>query len=147
MKIIDLLKKEGIALNPDVKNKSDAINFLVDLMDNSGNLSDKEEYKKGVLEREAQGTTGIGEGVAIPHSKNKAVIKAGLSAMVIKDGLNFESLDGNDAYLFFMIAAPDTDANVHLEVLSRLSTLLMDEDFRNNLIHAKNKDEFLNMKE
>ncbi|WP_290771545.1 fructose-specific PTS transporter subunit EIIC [Anaerofustis sp.] len=145
MKIIDLLKKEGIALNPDVKNKSDAINFLVDLMDNSGNLSDKEEYKKGVLEREAQGTTGIGEGVAIPHSKNKAVIKAGLSAMVIKDGLNFESLDGNDAYLFFMIAAPDTDANVHLEVLSRLSTLLMDEDFRNNLIHAKNKDEFLNM--
>lgn len=145
MKIIDLLKKEGIALNLDVKNKSDAINFLVDLMDNSGNLSDKEEYKKGVLEREAQGTTGIGEGVAIPHSKNKAVIKPGLSAMVIKDGLNFESLDGNDAYLFFMIAAPDTDANVHLEVLSRLSTLLMDEDFRNNLINAKDKDEFLNM--
>lgn len=145
MKIIDLLKKEGIALNPEIKDKQEAIDFLVDLMDKTGNISDKEEYKKGVLAREAQGTTGIGEGVAIPHSKNKAVKKAGLSAMVIKDGLNFESLDGQDAYLFFMIAAPDTDANVHLEVLSRLSTLLMDENFRQNLINAKDKDEFLAM--
>ncbi len=145
MKIIDLLKKEGIALNPEVKDKQEAIDFLVDLMDKTGNISDKEEYKKGVLAREAQGTTGIGEGVAIPHSKNKAVKQAGLSAMVIKDGLNFESLDGQDAYLFFMIAAPDTDANVHLEVLSRLSTLLMDENFRQSLINAKDKDEFLAM--
>ncbi|MCQ4796061.1 fructose-specific PTS transporter subunit EIIC [Anaerofustis stercorihominis] len=145
MRIIDLLKREGISLNPDVKDKSGAIDFLVDLMDKSGRLSDKEEYKKGVLEREAQGTTGIGEGVAIPHSKNKAVKEAGLSAMVIKNGLDFESLDAQPAYLFFMIAAPDGENNVHLEVLSRLSTLLMDEKFRQDLIDAKDKDEFLAM--
>lgn len=145
MRIIDLLKKEGISLNPDVKDKSGAIDFLVDLMDKSGRLSDKEEYKKGVLEREAQGTTGIGEGVAIPHSKNKAVKEAGLSAMVIKNGLDFESLDAQPAYLFFMIAAPDGENNVHLEVLSRLSTLLMDEKFRQDLIDSKDKDEFLAM--
>ena len=145
MRISDLLRKEGIALNPDVKDKSGAIDFLVDLMDKSGRLSDKEEYKKGVLEREAQGTTGIGEGVAIPHSKNKAVKEAGLSAMVLRDGLNFQSLDAQPAYLFFMIAAPDGENNVHLEVLSRLSTLLMDENFRASLINAKNKDEFLAM--
>lgn len=145
MKIIDLLKREGISLNPDVKDKSGAIDFLVDLMDKSGRLSDKEEYKKGVLEREAQGTTGIGEGVAIPHSKNKAVKEAGLSAMVIKNGLDFESLDAQPAYLFFMIAAPDGENNVHLEVLSRLSTLLMDENFRQDLIDSKDKDEFLAM--
>lgn len=145
MKIIDLLKREGISLNPDVKDKSGAIDFLVDLMDKSGRLSDKKEYKKGVLEREAQGTTGIGEGVAIPHSKNKAVKEAGLSAMVIKNGLNFESLDAQPAYLFFMIAAPDGENNVHLEVLSRLSTLLMDENFRQDLIDSKDKDEFLAM--
>ena len=145
MKIIDLLKRKGISLNPDVKDKSGAIDFLVDLMDKSGRLSDKEEYKKGVLEREAQGTTGIGEGVAIPHSKNKAVKAAGLSAMVIKNGLDFESLDAQPAYLFFMIAAPDGENNVHLEVLSRLSTLLMDEKFRQDLIDSKDKDEFLAM--
>ncbi|EDS71903.1 phosphoenolpyruvate-dependent sugar phosphotransferase system, EIIA 2 [Anaerofustis stercorihominis DSM 17244] len=145
MKIIDLLKREGISLNPDVKDKSGAIDFLVDLMDKSGRLSDKKEYKKGVLEREAQGTTGIGEGVAIPHSKNKAVKEAGLSAMVIKNGLDFESLDAQPAYLFFMIAAPDGENNVHLEVLSRLSTLLMDENFRQDLIDSKDKDEFLAM--
>ncbi|WP_294466485.1 fructose-specific PTS transporter subunit EIIC [uncultured Anaerofustis sp.] len=145
MRISDLLRKEGIALNPDVQDKSGAIDFLVDLMDKSGRLSDKEEYKKGVLEREAQGTTGIGEGVAIPHSKNKAVKEAGLSAMVLRDGLNFQSLDAQPAYLFFMIAAPDGENNVHLEVLSRLSTLLMDENFRASLINAKNKDEFLAM--
>ena len=145
MRISDLLRKEGIALNPDVKDKSGAIDFLVDLMDKSGRLSDKEEYKKGVLERESQGTTGIGEGVAIPHSKNKAVKEAGLSAMVIKDGLDFQSLDAQPAYLFFMIAAPDGENNVHLEVLSRLSTLLMDENFRASLINANDKDEFLAM--
>lgn len=145
MRIIDLLKREGISLNPDVKDKSGAIDFLVDLMDKSGRLSDKEEYKKGVLEREAQGTTGIGEGVAIPHSKNKAVKEAGLSAMVIKNGLDFESLDAQPAYLFFMIAAPDGENNVHLEVLSRLSTLLMDEKFRQDLIDSKDKDEFIAM--
>lgn len=145
MRIIDLLKREGISLNPDVKDKSGAIDFLVDLMDKSGRLSDKEEYKKGVLERESQGTTGIGEGVAIPHSKNKAVKEAGLSAMVIKNGLDFESLDAQPAYLFFMIAAPDGENNVHLEVLSRLSTLLMDENFRQDLINSKDKDEFLAM--
>ena len=145
MRISDLLRKEGIALNPDVKDKSGAIDFLVDLMDKSGRLSDKEEYKKGVLEREAQGTTGIGEGVAIPHSKNKAVKEAGLSAMVLREGLDFQSLDAQPAYLFFMIAAPDGENNVHLEVLSRLSTLLMDENFRASLINAKDKDEFLAM--
>ena len=140
MRITDLLKKQTINLNPEVSSKNEAIDFLVDLMDKGGNISDKEEYRRGVYAREAEGTTGIGEGVAIPHSKNKAVKEAGLASMIVKDGLDFESLDGTPAHIFFLIAAPDTEANVHLEVLARLSTLLMDKDFRAKLIEAKDVD-------
>ena len=107
-----------------------AINELVDLVNASGNLSDKEEYKRGIIAREEQSTTGIGEGIAIPHAKTKAVKKACLAAAVSQSGVDYESFDGSLAHLFFMIAAPDGANNTHLEVLSRLSTILMDEDFR-----------------
>ncbi|MBU3209732.1 fructose-specific PTS transporter subunit EIIC [Clostridium algidicarnis] len=145
MKIIDLLNKNGIELNPIIKTKNEAISRLVDLMDGRGILLNKEEYKNEVLKREELSTTGIGDGIAIPHAKTKAVKKAGLSAMVIKDGLDYDSLDGEKAKLFFMIAAPEGENNVHLEVLSRLSTILMDEDFKNSLIDAKDKEEFLRL--
>ncbi|MBU3203866.1 PTS fructose transporter subunit IIABC [Clostridium algidicarnis] len=145
MKIIDLLNKNGIELNPIIKTKNEAISRLVDLMDVRGILLNKEEYKNEVLKREEISTTGIGDGIAIPHAKTKAVKKAGLSAMVIKDGLDYDSLDGEKAKLFFMIAAPEGEDNIHLEVLSRLSTILMDEDFRNSLIDAKDKEEFLRL--
>ena len=130
MDITDLLKKEGIELNVKVSNKQDAIDKLVELMNNTGNLADKEEYKKTVMAREELSTTGIGDGIAIPHGKTNAVKRAGLSAMVVKDGVNYDSLDGKDAKLFFMIAAPEDADNLHLEVLARLSTILMDESFR-----------------
>ncbi|WP_029452633.1 PTS fructose transporter subunit IIABC [Clostridium algidicarnis] len=145
MKIIDLLNKSGIELNPIIITKNEAISRLVDLMDGRGILLNKEEYKNEVLKREEISTTGIGDGIAIPHAKTKAVKKAGLSAMVIKDGLDYDSLDGEKAKLFFMIAAPEGEDNIHLEVLSRLSTILMDEDFRNSLIDAKDKEEFLRL--
>ncbi|EJO5346801.1 PTS sugar transporter subunit IIA [Clostridium botulinum] len=145
MKITDLLKKSGIELNPNISTKEEAINKLVELMNSTGNLNDKEEYKKAVLNREELSTTGIGEGIAIPHAKTKAVKNAGLSAMVIRDGIDYDSLDGQPAKLFFMIAAPEGENNVHLDVLARLSTMLMNEEFKNSLINAKNKDEFLNL--
>lgn len=143
MRITDLLKKSGIELNPRVKTKEEAIDKLVDLMDAAGNLNNKEEYKMAVLAREELSTTGIGDGVAIPHAKTKAAKNAGLSAMVINEGVDFDSLDCQPAKLFFMIAAPEGENNVHLEVLSRLSTILMDENLRNNLINAKDKETFL----
>ena len=145
MRITDLLKKEGIELDVKVNNKLEAIDKLVDLMDASNNLNDKEEYKKTVLAREEASTTGIGDGIAIPHGKTKAVSKAGLSSMVVKDGVDYDSLDGMPAKLFFMIAAPEAADNLHLEVLSRLSTILMDASFREKLINAKDKDEFLRL--
>lgn len=145
MRIIDLLKEGGIALNIKVNNKEEAINKLVDLMDSTGNLSDKEVFKKAVLVREELSTTGIGDGIAIPHGKNKVVKRAGLSAMVVKNGVDFDSLDGQPAKLFFMIAAPDAADNLHIEVLSRLSTILMDETFRERLINVESKIEFLQL--
>lgn len=145
MRIIDLLKKEGILLNGKIENKENAINTLVDLMDSTGNLNNKEEYKKAVLERESLSTTGIGDGIAIPHAKTSAVKNPSLSAMVVPEGVDYDSLDGAPAKLFFMIAAPDGGNNLHLEVLARLSTILMDESFRQDLIRAKNKDEFLRL--
>lgn len=111
-------------------------------MDASGKLRDKETYRQGVYAREQEGSTGIGEGIAIPHCKSDAVIKPGLAAMVVKDGVEFESLDGQPAHLFFLIAAPNTEDNVHLDVLSRLSVLLMDEDFTNKLRQATSVSEF-----
>ena len=143
MKITDLLKKNGIALNPNVKTKEEAINKLVDLMNDTGRLNDKEAYKEAVLARESLSTTGIGDNIAIPHAKTTAVKEAGLSAMILADGIDYDSLDGEPAKLFFMIAAPEGENNLHLDVLARLSMMLMDPEFKEQLINAKSVDEFL----
>ena len=145
MKITELLDIKSIDLNHQVSNKEEAIDHLVDLLDQSGKLKDRQVYKESVLNREAQSTTGIGDGVAIPHGQSEGVLKAGLSAMVIKEGLDFKSLDGNPTYLFFMIGAPKDSGGAHLQALAQLSTLLMEEDFRNALIHASSKEEFLQL--
>ena len=144
MRITDLLKKESISLNRALASKSDAIDALIELHEKAGNLKDKEAYKKEILAREAQGSTAVGYGVAIPHAKTWAVAKPGLSAITVPAGVDYESLDGNPSNLLFMIAAPE-DGNLHLEVLSRLMTLLMDESFRNQLLAAKTADEFLDV--
>jgi len=145
MKIVDLLQKEGINLNFNPSTKEQCINELVDLMDKTGNLNNKEEYKKAILDREALSTTGIGDGIAIPHGKTSAVKKAALAAAISKNGVDYDSLDGAPAKLFFMIAVPNNSDNLHLEVLARLSTILMDETFRANLINCTDKDEFLSL--
>lgn len=145
MKIVDLINKKSISLNLKATNKSDAIDKLVDLVDNSGNLNNKEEYKKAIIARENQSTTGIGEGIAIPHAKTSSVKNACLAAAICKDGVDYESFDGSLSHLFFMIAAPEGANNTHLEVLSRLSTILMDEEFREKLINAKSEGEFLSL--
>lgn len=143
MKISQLLKKEGIALGMEPGSKEEAIDMLVNLHEKSGNISDKEEYKRGIWERENQSSTAIGEGIAMPHAKNRAVLRPSLAAMTVPSGVDFDSLDGRPATLFFMIAAPESGGNVHLEVLSRLSMLLMDEKFMKGLMAAGSKDEFL----
>ena len=143
MKITDLLVKEGIELNGQAASKREAIDKMVDLMAATGKIADKEAYKAQVLKREEEGTTGIGEGIAIPHGKCEAVKAPGLAAMVLKDGVDYESLDGAPADLIFLIAAPNTKDNVHLDVLSRLSVLLMDEEFTQKLRNAKTTEEFL----
>ena len=143
MKIVDLLKKESIDLNGTVSDKKETIEKMVSLMAAGGNITDVERYKEGVFLREEEGTTGIGEGIAIPHAKTDAVAKPGLAAMVVKDGVDYDSLDGEPVHLIFLIAAPNTEDNVHLEVLSRLSMLLMDDDFRANLQSAESVEEFL----
>lgn len=145
MRIRELLKKEGIALGVKVDSKDAAIDYLIDLHVKSGNITDKAEFKKGILAREESGSTGVGEGIAIPHSKNAAVKQPGLAAMTVPDGVDYDSLDGQPANLFFMIAAPEKGADVHLKVLSRLSMLLMDENFRAELLAAKNADQFLDI--
>ena len=145
MRIIDLLDKKSINLNLKSTDKTSVINELVDLVDASGNLNDKNEYKQEILAREAKSTTGIGEGIAIPHAKTKAVKKACLASGVSKTGIDYDSLDGAPSNLFFMIAAPDGANDTHLEVLSRLSTILMDENFRSSLINASSADEFLSL--
>lgn len=145
MKIVDLLQKDGINLNFNPSTKEQCINQLVDLMDKTGNLNNKEEYKKAILDREALSTTGIGDGIAIPHGKTSAVKKASLAAAISTNGVDYDSLDGAPAKLFFMIAVPDNNDNLHLEVLARLSTILMDEKFRTNLINCTDKDEFLRL--
>ena len=143
MKITDLLNEKAINLQGKATSKEEAINQLVELMAQNGNIKDKEEYKKVVFKREEEGTTGIGEGIAIPHGKTEAVSKPGIATMIIPDGVDFKSLDGSPAKLLFLIAAPNTKDNVHLDVLSRLSTLLMDTDFRQALYNAKSPKEFL----
>ena len=143
MRITDLLDKKSVTLDLVASTKMEAIDKMVDLVGNSGNLNNKEEYKKAIIAREEMSTTGIGEGVAIPHAKTKAVNKACLASGVSKDGIDYESFDGSLSHLFFMIAAPDGANDTHLEVLSRLSTILMDEEFRNSLINATSVDEFI----
>ncbi|WP_443599206.1 PTS fructose transporter subunit IIABC [Agathobacter sp.] len=145
MTIRDLLAAESINLNGTPAGKTEALNQCIDLMAKSGKIADIETYRKGVFAREEEGTTGIGMGIAIPHCKSDAVTKAGLAAMVVKDGVDFESLDGTPAKIIFLIAAPNTEDNVHLQVLSKLSVMLMDEQFTNSLINAGSVDEFLNI--
>lgn len=143
MRITDLLSIKAIQLKGVANNKEQVISQMVDLMENNGNIIDKEKYKKVVLEREKEGTTGIGEGIAIPHGKTDAVSRPGLSAMVVPDGMDFDSLDGQPTKLIFLIAAPNTKDNIHLDVLSRLSTLLMDKSFIEELLKAETPEEFI----
>ncbi len=145
MRITELLDKKSISLEAAPKSKNECLDMAVDLMAASGKLTDKEAYKKLVYAREEESTTGVGEGIAIPHGKGDCVSKPGLAAMVIKDGVEYEALDDEPVNILFLIAAPDTEDNVHLDVLSKLSMMLMDEDFRNNLINAKDADEFLSI--
>ena len=143
MRVKDLLSPECIELSGKASDKADVIRQMVDLMVRRGNISDREAYEKGVFAREEESTTGIGDGIAIPHCKSDAVKAPGLAAMVLPDGVEFDALDGQPVHLIFLIAAPNTEDNVHLEVLARLSELLMDSDFIDALLHAGSKEEFL----
>lgn len=143
MRIVDLLDARSIELNAAPKTKSEALDQAVALMTKSGKIENEEAYKAQVYAREEESTTGIGEGIAIPHGKCDAVNKPGLAAMVVKNGVDFDSLDGQPVTLLFLIAAPNTEDNIHLDVLSKLSVLLMDEQFTADLRNAGSVDEFL----
>lgn len=143
MKITDLLKRESVELSGTPESKGQAIDQMVELMAKGGNINDLQRYKEGVLKREEEGTTGIGEGIAIPHAKTDAVSAPGLAAMLVPQGVDYDALDGQPVHMIFLIAAPNTEDNVHLEVLSRLSMLLMDDEFRTNLLDAADVTEFL----
>ncbi|MCI9047776.1 MAG: PTS transporter subunit EIIA [Hungatella sp.] len=143
MRITELLKRESIELGAALTSKEDAINRLTGLMEAGGRLYDRAGYKEGILAREAQGSTAVGDGIAIPHAKVAAVKEPGLAALTVPAGVDYDAFDGSLANLLFMIAAPAEGADVHLEALARLSTLLMTPGFKDNLIHAKDKDEFL----
>lgn len=145
MKIIDLLSKDAVLLNSAVGSKAEAIDNAIRLMEGNGNITDPEKYRRAVLAREASGTTGIGEGIAIPHAKTDAVSRPGLSAQVVPAGVDFEALDGQPVHLIFLIAAPDSEDNIHLDVLARLSALLVDEGFREQLIAAESPESFLEL--
>lgn len=146
MKITDILKPVSIRLNvAPPKSKEEAIHILADLMDKSGNLTDKEAYVKAVIAREESGSTGLGDGIATPHAKSAGVKDAGLAAMVVKDGMDFAALDGKPSRLFFMIAAPDSANDLHIQLLSKLAMMVMDPDFKEALINAKSVDEFLDI--
>lgn len=143
MRITDLLKKESIELNGVVANKQEAIEKMVELMAKGGNITDLEKYKAGVFQREEEGTTGIGEGIAIPHAKTDAVKEPGLASMIVRDGVDYDALDDEPVHMIFLIAAPNTKDNIHLDVLGRLSMLLMDEKFREDLMQASSVEEYL----
>lgn len=145
MRITDLLKKESIQLNAAPKDKKECLDMAVALMEKAGNITDAEAYKEKVFAREEEGTTGIGDGIAIPHGKCAAVKAPGLAAMVMPGGVDYASLDGQPANLLFLIAAPDTKDNIHLAVLSKLSVLLMNPDFTAKLRAAKSPEEFLSV--
>ncbi len=143
MRITDLLDKRSISLDASPASKKEALDYAVALMVKSGKISDEEAYRKQVYLREEESTTGIGEGIAIPHGKCDAVVKPGLAAMVVKNGVDFDSLDGEPVHLIFLIAAPNTEDNIHVDVLSKLSVLMMDEAFVEKLKEAKSVEEFL----
>ena len=143
MRITDLLDKRSISLDASPASKKEALDYAVALMVKSGKISDEEAYRKQVYLREEESTTGIGEGIAIPHGKCDAVVKPGLAAMVVKNGVDFNSLDGEPVHLIFLIAAPNTEDNIHVDVLSKLSVLMMDEAFVEKLKEAKSVEEFL----
>lgn len=145
MRISELLQKESIALGRKPQDKADAIGQMVELLAKSGSLEDKKKFKQAILERECLSTTGIGEGIAIPHGKSSAVKRAALAAMVVPQGVDFASADGAPVHLLFMIAVPEEGAELHLEVLERLAAMLMDEDFRKRLTAAKDAAEFLHI--
>ena len=143
MRIVDLLSKDSILLNGSPQSKTEAIDILVELQVKGGKIADKEEYKKGILAREEHGSTAVGEGIAIPHAKNKGVKAPSLAAMTVPAGVDYEALDDEPSNILFMIAAPEGGGDVHLDVLAKLMTILMDEDFRARLLAAKSKEEFL----
>ena len=145
MKITDLLKNEGVALNQTAADQNAAIDIMVNLHDKVGNLNDKEAFKKDIEAREAKGSTAVGMGIAVPHAKSAAVKEAGLVAMTVPEGVDYKSADGQPSNLLFMIAAPDGAADTHLEVLSKLMTMLMDQNFSKSLVEAKTADEFLGL--
>ncbi|MCI8337244.1 MAG: PTS transporter subunit EIIA [Lachnospiraceae bacterium] len=145
MRITDLLDKRSVLLDGAPKTKNEALDQIVELMNRSGKIRDLEAYRKQVYLREEESTTGIGEGIAIPHGKCDAVERPGLAAMVVRDGVDFDALDGEPVTLMFLIAAPNTEDNVHLDVLSKLSVLMMDEDFSRSLREAKSVEEFLSI--
>ena len=145
MKITELFSKNGVKLGVEAATQADAIDVLVDLHDASGTISDREKYRAAVLERESQFSTAVGEGVAIPHAKTDAVVRPGLAAITVPAGVDWNAPDGKPSDLIFMIAAPEGQANVHLEVLAKLSMLLMHEDFADALRAAKTVDEFLSV--
>lgn len=144
MRIVDLISKDSMTLQASPKSKSEAIDMLVDLQVKGGRIADKAEYKKGILAREELSSTAIGEGIAIPHAKSEAVTAPSLAVMTVPDGVDYDAMDEEPSYLFFMIAAPN-DGDVHLDVLARLMTVLMDEELREKLIAAKSKEEFLDI--
>lgn len=143
MRITDLLDKRSISLDAAPGSKKEALDQAIDLMVRSGKIQDEEAYRAQVYAREEESTTGIGEGIAIPHGKCSAVSRPGLAAMVVKNGVDFEALDDEPVTLIFLIAAPNTKDNVHLDVLSKLSVMLMDEEFTENLRNASSVEEFL----
>ena len=142
MRIVDLLKKKSIMPGAKLSTKADAIDLMIRLHDEAGNLADKEEYRKGILAREEEGTTAVGEGIAIPHAKSAAVKQAGLVAITVPEGIDYQAPDGKPSTILFMIAAPE-DGDLHLEVLSRLMTLLMDMELREELLKAQTPEAFL----
>ena len=143
MRITDLLDKRSISLTGAPASKQEALDQMVDLMIKSEKINDREAYRQEVYRREEESTTGIGEGIAIPHGKGPFVDRPGLAAIVVKDGVDFDALDGEPVTLIFLIAAPNTEDNVHLDVLSKLSVLMMDEDFSDSLRNAASVEEFL----
>ena len=145
MRIVELIKKEAVVLKAEIATKDEMIDFLIDLHEKAGNVTDRDVFKDGILKREAEGPTAITDGICIPHSKNSAVLHAGITAVTVPTGVDCGALDGQPSNLFFMIAAPEGGADIHLEALSRLSTILIDDKFREKLLLASTVDEFLDV--